>query len=96
MTVSVNGQEYGRDQWSNVYWSFPEMIAYASRGTWVSAGDVLGSGTCGYGCLAELRVYDAEKYPWLKVGDEVVCEVEHLGRIANRVVGGAPVLALRS
>jgi 2-keto-4-pentenoate hydratase/2-oxohepta-3-ene-1,7-dioic acid hydratase in catechol pathway len=78
MTVSVNGQEYGRDQWSNAHWSFAEMIAYASRGTWVSTGDVFGSGTCGYGCLAELRVYDAEKHPWLKAGDEVVCEVEHL------------------
>ena len=96
MTVSVNGTEYGRDQWSNAYWSFAEMIAYASRGTWVSTGDVFGSGTCGYGCLAELRVYDAEKYPWLKVGDEVVCEVEQLGRIANRVVAGAPVVPLRS
>jgi 2-keto-4-pentenoate hydratase/2-oxohepta-3-ene-1,7-dioic acid hydratase in catechol pathway len=95
MTVSVNGQEYGRDQWSNAHWSFAEMIAYASRGTWVSTGDVFGSGTCGYGCLAELRVYDAEKHPWLKAGDEVVCEVEHLGRIANRVVAGAPLLPLR-
>lgn len=54
-----------------------------------STGDVFGSGTCGYGCLAELRVYDAEKYPWLSVGDEVTCEVERLGRIANRVVAGA-------
>jgi 2-keto-4-pentenoate hydratase/2-oxohepta-3-ene-1,7-dioic acid hydratase in catechol pathway len=96
MTVAVNGREYGRDQWSNVHWSFAEMIAYASRGTWVSTGDVLGSGTCGYGCLAELRVYDAEKYPWLRVGDEVVYEVERLGRLANRVVAGAPLLPLRA
>ena len=36
-------------------WTFEEMVAYASRGTWVRPGDVLGSGTCGNGgCLAEL------------------------------------------
>ena len=34
----------------------PETGAYASRGTWVRTGDVLGSGTCGYGCLLELWV----------------------------------------
>ena len=96
MTVAVNGREYGRDQWSNAHWSFAEMIAYASRGTWVSTGDVLGSGTCGYGCLAELRVYDEQKHPWLKPGDEVVFEVERLGRIANRVVPGAELIRLRA
>jgi 2-keto-4-pentenoate hydratase/2-oxohepta-3-ene-1,7-dioic acid hydratase in catechol pathway len=41
-------------------------------------------------------VYDAEKYPWLQVGDEVVYEVERVGRLANRVVTGAPLLPLRS
>jgi 2-keto-4-pentenoate hydratase/2-oxohepta-3-ene-1,7-dioic acid hydratase in catechol pathway len=95
MVVSVNGKEYGRDQWCNAYWSFGEIIAYASRGTWVSTGDVLGSGTCGRGCLAELRTYDAAAYPWLKIGDEVVYEVERLGRIANRVVAGPPLIPLR-
>ncbi|EGX59182.1 hydroxylase, partial [Streptomyces zinciresistens K42] len=36
-------------------WTFEEMTAYASRGTRVVPGDVLGSGTCGNGgCLAEL------------------------------------------
>jgi 2-keto-4-pentenoate hydratase/2-oxohepta-3-ene-1,7-dioic acid hydratase in catechol pathway len=95
MTVAVNGKEYGRDQWCNVHWSFAEMLAYASRGTWASTGDVIGSGTCGYGCLAELRTYDADRYPWLKPGDEVVYEVERLGRIANRIVAGAPLIPLR-
>src|SRR5206468_4108796 len=40
MVVSVNGREYGRDRWSNAFWSLGEIIAYASRGTKVSAGDV--------------------------------------------------------
>ena len=45
MRASVNGVEIGRDLLSNMGWTFEEMIAYASRGTWVRAGDVLGSGT---------------------------------------------------
>ena len=52
---SVNGAEIGQDLLSNMGWPFEELIAYASRGTEVRAGDVLGSGTCGNGgCLAEL------------------------------------------
>jgi 2-keto-4-pentenoate hydratase/2-oxohepta-3-ene-1,7-dioic acid hydratase in catechol pathway len=95
MVVSVNGREYGRDRWSNAFWSIGEIIAYASRGTRVCAGDVLGTGTCGNGCLAELRVRDASAYPWLAVGDEIVYEVEQLGRIANRIVAGPPLIPLR-
>jgi 2-keto-4-pentenoate hydratase/2-oxohepta-3-ene-1,7-dioic acid hydratase in catechol pathway len=95
MVVSVNGREYGRDRWSNAFWSIGEIIAYASRGTKVCAGDVLGTGTCGNGCLAELRTGDAAAYPWLAVGDEIVYEVEQLGRIANRIVAGPPLIPLR-
>ena len=55
LRVSVNGTEVGQDLLSNMGWPFEELISYASRGTWVRAGDVLGSGTCGNGgCLAEL------------------------------------------
>ena len=95
MVVTVNGREYGRDKWANAYWSIGEIIAYASRGTKVAAGDVLGTGTCGNGCLAELRARDAARFPWLAVGDEVVCEVERLGRISNRIVAGPPLIPLR-
>ena len=53
--VAVNGTEVGQDLLSNMGWPFEELIAYASRGTRVRPGDVLGSGTCGNGgCLAEL------------------------------------------
>ena len=51
----VNGEQCGQDLLSNMGWPFEELIAYASRGTRLRAGDVLGSGTCGNGgCLAEL------------------------------------------
>ena len=56
MRASVNGRALGDDTLANMAWSFEELVSYASRGTWVRPGDVLGSGTCGSGCLLELWV----------------------------------------
>jgi 2-keto-4-pentenoate hydratase/2-oxohepta-3-ene-1,7-dioic acid hydratase in catechol pathway len=96
MRVEVNGHEYGRDRLTNMYWTFGELIAYASRGTWVRPGDVLGSGTCGYGCLMELTdLYGEDRCPWLQPGDEVAIEITGVGRLANRVVAGAEPVPLR-
>jgi 2-keto-4-pentenoate hydratase/2-oxohepta-3-ene-1,7-dioic acid hydratase in catechol pathway len=97
MTATVNGVEYSRASLADIYWSFGEMLAYASRGTRLVPGDVIGSGTCGTGCILELSlVHGEESYPWLQPGDEVVLEVEHLGRLANRVVEGWPIRPLRT
>jgi 2-keto-4-pentenoate hydratase/2-oxohepta-3-ene-1,7-dioic acid hydratase in catechol pathway len=97
MTASVNGVEYSRASVADIYWSFAEMLAYASRGTRLMPGDVIGSGTCGTGCILELSlVHGEDAYPWLKPGDEVVLEVEGLGRLPNRVVEGPQLRPLRS
>ena len=90
MRVSVNGTEIGQDLLSNMGWPFEELISYASRGTWVRAGDVLGSGTCGNGgCLAELWGRRGElSPPPLQPGDVVEMTVEGIGTIRNRVVPG--------
>ena len=96
MTASVNGKEYSRATLSDIYWSFPEMLAYASRGTRVEPGDVIGSGTCGTGCVLELSLVNGEEaYPWLKPGDLVELSVEHLGSLRNRVAPGRPLEPLR-
>jgi 2-keto-4-pentenoate hydratase/2-oxohepta-3-ene-1,7-dioic acid hydratase in catechol pathway len=96
MTATVDGKEYSRASLSGIYWSFGEMVAYASRGTAVMPGDVIGSGTCGTGCILELSmVHGSDAYPWLQPGDEVVLEVERLGRIANKVVEGKALKPLR-
>jgi 2-keto-4-pentenoate hydratase/2-oxohepta-3-ene-1,7-dioic acid hydratase in catechol pathway len=96
MTASVNGREYSRASLAEIFWSFGEMISYASRGTRVEAGDVIGSGTCGTGCILELAlVHGGDAYPWLQPGDEVVLSVDRLGSLRNRIVAGTPFRPLR-
>lgn len=96
MTLSVNGRTYSRANWSEVYWSFAEMISYASRGTEVRPGDVIGSGTCGSGCILELsQTFGEREYPWLKPGDKVVATVEGLGSLTNTVTPADPLVTLR-
>jgi 2-keto-4-pentenoate hydratase/2-oxohepta-3-ene-1,7-dioic acid hydratase in catechol pathway len=96
MTATVNGKEYSRASLAEIFWSFGEMISYASRGTRVEPGDVIGSGTCGTGCILELAlVHGGDAYPWLRPGDEVVLSVDRLGSLRNRIVAGAPLRELR-
>lgn len=90
--ASVNGVEVGRDLLSNMGWTFPTLVAYASRSSRVVAGDVLGSGTCGNGgCLAELWGRDPDQAPPpLRPGDVVTLAVDGLGRLTNTVTEGRP------
>lgn len=96
LTASVNGEVVGKDLLSNMSWTFEEMVAYASRGTVVRPGDVLGSGTCGNGgCLAELwGVRGEQSPPPLKPGDTVTLTVEGIGTVSNTVVAGSDPVPL--
>ena len=86
MAVEVNGKAIGRDLLSNMGWPFAELVAYASQDSVVRPGDVLGSGTCGSGCLAELWGRNGFKTPPpLKSGDVVRMTVEGIGTIDNTV-----------
>jgi 2-keto-4-pentenoate hydratase/2-oxohepta-3-ene-1,7-dioic acid hydratase in catechol pathway len=90
MSVQINGQQVGQDRWSSMAFSYADMIAYASRGTEVRPGDVLGSGTCGGGCLAELwGRHGQDAHPPLQPGDVVTVTVEHLGTLTTRIVPGS-------
>ncbi|MFP8883851.1 fumarylacetoacetate hydrolase family protein [Streptomyces mangrovi] len=96
LRAEVNGEVVGEDLLSNMSWTFEEMAAYASRGTRVVPGDVLGSGTCGNGgCLAELWGLRGEQSPPpLKPGDTVGLTVEGIGTLTNTVVPGAEPVPL--
>lgn len=89
LRAEVNGVALGTDSLANMAWSFPELLSYASRGTWVRTGDVLGSGTCGYGCLLELWGREGpDAHLPLQPGDTVALHVEGIGTLRNSVVAG--------
>jgi 2-keto-4-pentenoate hydratase/2-oxohepta-3-ene-1,7-dioic acid hydratase in catechol pathway len=94
MTAGVNDREYSRGNLAEIFWSFGEMLAYASRGVELRAGDVVGTGTVGKGCILEWWRIDPDRYPWLVEGDEVYLEVEVLGRIVNSVAFGPETIPL--
>lgn len=86
MTCTVNGTEVSRGNLRDMSWTFAQILERASYGVTLHPGDVIGSGTVGTGCFLELngsKVYDPAW--WLKDGDVVVCEIEHLGRLENTV-----------
>lgn len=96
MRASVNGRQYSSGCLSSMYWSFAELVAYASRGTTVLPGDVIGSGTVGTGCILEHRMMGARAdHPWLQPGDVVEIEVEALGTLTHHVVPGPEPRSLR-
>jgi fumarylacetoacetate (FAA) hydrolase len=76
MIARVNGVERSRGNWRDLHYSFGEMLARASADVTVYAGDVIGSGTVGTGCLLELTKAQG---PWLQPGDVVELEIERLG-----------------
>lgn len=96
MSASVNGRAYSLGNAADLYWSFGQMISYASRGTRVQTGDVIASGTVGTGCILELStVHSEEEYPWLEPGDEVRLEADLLGAITARITPPPPLHPLK-
>ncbi|MGY1838251.1 MULTISPECIES: fumarylacetoacetate hydrolase family protein [unclassified Modestobacter] len=90
MEVRVNDELIGGDTLANMAWTFESLVAYASRGAVVRPGDLLGSGTCQNGCLAELwGRHGRDHLPPLRPGDVVTTSVEGLGGTRNRIVPGA-------
>jgi fumarylacetoacetate (FAA) hydrolase len=81
MVARVNGEERSRGNLGDINWSWDELVAHAGRNTRLVAGDVLGSGTVGTGCILEHA--DGR---WLRPGDEVELEIEEIGVLRN-VVG---------
>src|SRR6266849_8359987 len=83
MLARVNGREISRGNFRDIYYSFPQMIAYASRNARLRVGDILGSGTVGTGCLLEIGT---EVHPWFQRGDVIELEIDGIGVLRNRIV----------
>ena len=80
MTARVNGEERSRGNMGDMHHPWAKIVEHASRNTRLRAGDVLGSGTVGTGCILEHG--DGR---WLQPGDEVELEIEGIGVLRNRV-----------
>ncbi|MGC4108951.1 MAG: fumarylacetoacetate hydrolase family protein [Nocardioides sp.] len=93
MSVKVNGVAVGSDRSGHMGWSFEQMVSHASRASWVKAGEVLGSGTCASGSLAESWGRNGSLTPPpLQVGDVVEMSIERLGTIRNTVVADTEIV----
>jgi len=87
MKAFINGKELGGDTSASMAWSFEELVAYAAMGSAIAPGDVLGSGTCGGGCLYELWGFaQALEPPPLQPGDVVTLEIQGIGTLTNTIV----------
>ena len=78
MTARINGEVWSDGSLEGMHMSFEELIVHLSQEQELHPGDVLGSGTIGGGCGAELD-------RWLQPGDVVELEVEGLGVLRNVV-----------
>jgi fumarylacetoacetate (FAA) hydrolase len=84
MTAAVNNRVLSRGDAGLMYWTWPQLLAHASRDATLRPGDVVGSGTVPTGCILELTPEAVGG--WLKSGDVVELTVERLGTLRNRVV----------
>lgn len=83
VSAKVNGREISQGNMAEMYWTFAEIIAHASRNTRLLPGDIIGSGTVGTGCIVE---FPEGTHPWLQPGDIVELEAEGIGILRNTIV----------
>lgn len=78
MQARVNGETWCDSNSNTMHWKFSDMIAHISNSETLYPGEVIGSGTVGFGCgLEHLR--------FLAEGDVVELEIEKIGVISNKV-----------
>ena len=85
MLGRINGDQLAADNAKTIYYSFPQLIERAAQHVYLRPGDIIGSGTCGTGCILELGT---ERHRWLQPGDVVEMEIERLGILRNTIVTG--------
>lgn len=82
--VFVNDEEITGSNASEMHFSWEDIHAHASRDSKLVAGDVLGSGTLGKGCLLEIGPMEGDR--WIEPGDTVAIEADGLGRLETPIV----------
>jgi 2-keto-4-pentenoate hydratase/2-oxohepta-3-ene-1,7-dioic acid hydratase in catechol pathway len=84
MTLKINGAMITEGNYKTVHWTFPQQIERASENNVTfMPGDMLGSGTVGWGSLIENNF---TVHRPLQAGDVVEMEIEGIGILRNKVV----------
>ena len=84
-TSTVNDTIIGRGNWSDIHYSFGELVERASADVRLVPGDLIGSGTVGSCCLLESRE-ESGFGRYLQPADEVTLDVGRLGQLRTRIV----------
>ena len=83
MKATVNDKVLSQGNANTMYFTWPQIVAHASRDVTLVPGELLGSGTVGTGCILELGPENTDG--WLKPGDVVTLEIEKLGTLTNTI-----------
>jgi 2-keto-4-pentenoate hydratase/2-oxohepta-3-ene-1,7-dioic acid hydratase in catechol pathway len=80
--VRVDGEVWCEGSTAGPAHDIGEMLAYASQGERLDAGDIISTGTMPGCCGLELD-------RWIKPGQTVELEIDRIGKLSNRVTSGA-------
>ena len=89
MRAFLNGKQISKGNMKDMTWTFAQILERISYNLMIHPGEVIGSGTVGTGCFMELNVTGVTQNVWLKPGDDVVMEIDGLGRLENKIVEGS-------
>jgi fumarylacetoacetate (FAA) hydrolase len=84
MTARINGKLTSEGKAESMHFTWPQLLAHASRDAELQPGDLIGSGTVGTGCILELTPQVTGG--WLKPGDVVELTIDRLGTLRTPIV----------
>lgn len=79
MTARINGKEWSRGNSGDMHFSWGRVLEHLSMEEELVPGDLIGSGTVGTGCGADLD-------KWIQPGDVIELEIEGIGVLRNTIV----------
>lgn len=81
MTVRINGEQVSQGNSSDMYHKFEDCIEHVSRNETIYPGEIMASGTVGFGS-------GLERLSLLRENDVMELEVDGIGVLKNRIVAG--------
>lgn len=90
MKCFVNGKQVSDGNLKDMTFTFAQILERVSYGVTIQPGEVIGSGTVGTGCFLELNGSKITDNQWLNPGDEVVLEIDGLGKLINTISAPYP------